>query len=128
MNIENYFLPRATNVNSNGAVREDANTPTMLDSSDDHGDKQGETGNKRARWIAEENRSFQPEWETEFFIEIEDQPTCLICKETISVCKRYNLQRHFKTKHRKSIEARYPMGDERQVIFGRSLGTINYDE
>ena len=37
------------------------------------------------------------------FIESNGKPLCLICQETISVVKEYNLKRHYKSRH----EAKY---------------------
>ena len=34
-----------------------------------------------------------------FFIIHKDKPICLICNETVSVLKEYNLKRHYNTKH-----------------------------
>ena len=37
------------------------------------------------------------------FVESNGKPLCLICQETISVVKEYNLKRHYKSRH----EAKY---------------------
>ena len=37
------------------------------------------------------------------FIESNGKPLCLICQETIFVVKKYNLKRHYKSRH----EAKY---------------------
>ena len=55
------------------------------------------TTNKK-RKLASENRRVQPSWETEYFVvDNDEKPLCLICKETLLVCKLYNVQRHYNT-------------------------------
>lgn len=34
-----------------------------------------------------------------FFIENKGKPLCLICRESVSVFKEYNLKRHYDTQH-----------------------------
>ncbi|XP_045779766.1 general transcription factor II-I repeat domain-containing protein 2-like [Maniola jurtina] len=60
------------------------------------------------RKIADENRSFQEKWEDEFcFISGHKEGTaiCLICRETVVGIKRYNLFRHYTSKHSSFTEA-----------------------
>ena len=55
--------------------------------------------NKKRR-IEDELRVFQTKWtDFYFFIEFNNKPTCLICKESISALKEYNIKRHYETKH-----------------------------
>lgn len=43
---------------------------------------------------------FQEKWERAyFFVEVQSIPTCLICKQSVSVSKEYNLRRHYQTNH-----------------------------
>lgn len=43
---------------------------------------------------------FQEKWERAyFFVEVQNIPTCLICKQSVSVSKEYNLRRHYQTNH-----------------------------
>lgn len=63
------------------------------------------------RKITDENRSFQEKWEEEFcFINGHKEGTaiCLICRETVVGIKRYNLFRHYTSKHSSFTEA-YPL-------------------
>ena len=56
-------------------------------------------GSKK-RKMDSESRKFQKRWENEhFFTEYQGKCVCLICKETITVRKEYNLRRHFQSKH-----------------------------
>ncbi|KAJ1114244.1 hypothetical protein NDU88_002483 [Pleurodeles waltl] len=56
---------------------------------------------KRPRSIQSEHRSFQAAWEEEYlFVEWpKEKATFLLCKEKVNVLKRYNLERHYKTRH-----------------------------
>lgn len=46
------------------------------------------------------NRKFSEAWTSKyFFVEQDSRSTCLICNFTISVCKEYNIKRHYETKH-----------------------------
>ena len=57
---------------------------------------------EKKRKIDEEHRVFQEKWEIKyFFIENKNKPICLICNESISVCKEYNLKRHYEAHHSK---------------------------
>lgn len=60
------------------------------------------------RKITDENRSFQEKWEEEFcFISGYKEGTaiCLLCRETVVGIKRYNLFRHYTSKHSSFTEA-----------------------
>lgn len=57
------------------------------------------------RKIDREGRVFQEKWETAyFFVEVKNIPTCLICKQSVSVSKEYNLRRHYETNHSKNYD------------------------
>ena len=57
----------------------------------------------KQRKIDKECRLFNDEWQTKyFFIECNSVLVCLICNESVSVCKEYNLRRHYDTKHSKT--------------------------
>ena len=54
----------------------------------------------KKRRVEDELRVFQTKWtECYFFIEFNNKPICLICNESISVLKEYNVKRHYETKH-----------------------------
>lgn len=89
----------------------------------------------KKRKVDRENRQFKPEWTDQFcFILPERQnasPTCLICTQTVAVCKVDNIKRHFTTKHG-SFNINFPeKSDQRrqkiatmQSSFNRSVLTI----
>nr|XP_048289733.1 general transcription factor II-I repeat domain-containing protein 2 isoform X3 [Myodes glareolus] len=59
-----------------------------------------ELSNVGKRKIDQEGRVFQEKWERAyFFMEVQNIPTCLICKQSVSVSKEYNLRRHYQTNH-----------------------------
>ena len=59
---------------------------------------------RQKRKYCNENRVFNEQWTMQYlFIESNGKPLCLICQETISVVKEYNLKRHYKSRH----EAKY---------------------
>ncbi|XP_063820200.1 general transcription factor II-I repeat domain-containing protein 2-like [Pseudophryne corroboree] len=46
------------------------------------------------------SRLFNQRWTNlYFFVEIDDKPVCLVCRESLSVLKEYNIKRHYETKH-----------------------------
>ena len=52
------------------------------------------------RTIEHKHRVFNEEWNTQyFFANINNKAICLICQESVSVLKEYNIKRHFTTKH-----------------------------
>ncbi|KAK4881591.1 hypothetical protein RN001_004910 [Aquatica leii] len=54
----------------------------------------------KKRKIDAECRIFNDNWTFKYLIaNIDDKAVCLVCNETISVFKEYNLKRHFSTKH-----------------------------
>ena len=43
---------------------------------------------------------FHKEWEEDyFFVEFKGKPICLICKDSVALSKKCNLERHYKQKH-----------------------------
>ncbi|XP_053410680.1 general transcription factor II-I repeat domain-containing protein 2B isoform X2 [Nycticebus coucang] len=64
-----------------------------------------ELSNVGKRKIDQEGRVFQEKWERAyFFVEVQNIPTCLICKQSVSVSKEYNLRRHYQTNHSKHYD------------------------
>ncbi|XP_012559078.2 general transcription factor II-I repeat domain-containing protein 2A-like [Hydra vulgaris] len=61
------------------------------------------SANKRRRAKTESGRGgriFNPSWTNEYFVmEQNNSIMCLICFEKIAVCKMYNVNRHYTTKH-----------------------------
>ena len=54
----------------------------------------------KKRKVADECRTFQDRWtEQYFFIVRGNKSICLICSDSVSVKKEFNLQRHSTTKH-----------------------------
>ena len=59
----------------------------------------GGTSNEKKRKV---ERAFQDKLSVQyFFIGIAESkiPVCLICNESVSVAKEYNIKRHYETKH-----------------------------
>ncbi|KAM6156733.1 general transcription factor II-I repeat domain-containing protein 2B-like isoform 1-T1 [Erethizon dorsatum] len=64
-----------------------------------------ELSNVGKRKIDQEGRVFQEKWERAyFFVEVQNIPMCLICKQSMSVSKEYNLRRHYQTNHSKHYD------------------------
>lgn len=54
----------------------------------------------KKRKVADEHRHFQEKWKFDYFFTfVKDKAVCLICSETVSTLKEYNLKRHYDTKH-----------------------------
>lgn len=54
----------------------------------------------KKRKISDESRVFQEKWSNSYFcIRVKEKAICLICQESIAVMKKYNLKRHYSTKH-----------------------------
>ncbi|XP_053235137.1 zinc finger protein 397-like isoform X1 [Podarcis raffonei] len=54
----------------------------------------------KKRKIDLECRIFNKKWTHDyFFVELKGMPVCLICGEALSILKKANLQRHYRTKH-----------------------------
>jgi hypothetical protein len=50
--------------------------------------------------IGSANRAFNPEWTNKYLATFtRDKILCLVCQETLSVPKEYNICRHFEAKH-----------------------------
>jgi hypothetical protein len=82
------------------------------------------TSNKK-RKATEENRMFNPDWEHEFLFTMPDKkPVCLLCQNSIAVCKKTNLRRHYTSMHM-DFEKSYPLGakvrEEKIVAIIRNL-------
>jgi len=57
------------------------------------------------RKLDQENRVFQVKWESDYlFTEFKDKPMCLVCLETLSAMKDFNLSRHYNTLHKVKYE------------------------
>ena len=70
--------------------------------------------------VDSENRQFNSEWTQKYlFVFATGKPVCLLCSECISVCKEYNLRRHFKTNHA-NFDTTFPLGSDarHQKILG----------
>lgn len=60
----------------------------------------------KKRKITDECRVFQEKWtDLYFFVNIKNKPVCLVCNESVSVMKEYNLKRHYDTKHSSKMDA-----------------------
>ena len=56
------------------------------------------SANMAKRKVDSENRGFQARWEAEYmFTEVKGKPICLLCGDSVSVMKEYNLRRHYET-------------------------------
>lgn len=54
----------------------------------------------KRRKVDAENRQFNAEWTVKYWvIEVAKKIICLVCRDTISVMKEYNVKRHYMTKH-----------------------------
>lgn len=54
----------------------------------------------RKRSIESAHRLFKEKWEINyFFIQENGKIFCLICRQTISMCKEHNLKRHYESNH-----------------------------
>uniref|UniRef100_A0AAR2KEC7 DUF4371 domain-containing protein n=1 Tax=Pygocentrus nattereri TaxID=42514 RepID=A0AAR2KEC7_PYGNA len=57
----------------------------------------------KKRKVDSENRQFSSVWTDEFCFILPDRanakPTCLLCSQTVAVCKVANIKRHFETRH-----------------------------
>ena len=54
----------------------------------------------KKRKIAEEKRKFNIQWTEKYFVtELCGNVICLICNNKIAVCKEYNINRHYVSKH-----------------------------
>ena len=54
----------------------------------------------KCRGADEEKQVFKDSWtDLYFFVKQKGKPICVICNETVSVNKEFNLKEHHKTKH-----------------------------
>ncbi len=54
----------------------------------------------KKRKISEEMRKFQEKWTNDYlFVEVKNKPICLICLESVSAFKEFNIKRHYTSKH-----------------------------
>ncbi|XP_073672245.1 general transcription factor II-I repeat domain-containing protein 2-like [Paramisgurnus dabryanus] len=59
----------------------------------------------KKRKVDKEGRRFNERWKSEyFFTESQNNCVCLICNETVSVMKEYNVKRHYEAKHANSYQ------------------------
>lgn len=55
---------------------------------------------RKARTLQEENRTFQANWEHDyFFVHYNNKAICLICRDSVANFKGCNLSRHYDTRH-----------------------------
>jgi len=55
---------------------------------------------RKKRKYNDDYRIFNEKWSISyFFIEINRKAVCLVCRETVSVFKEFNIKRHYETKH-----------------------------
>ncbi|KAM9302093.1 general transcription factor II-I repeat domain-containing protein 2B-like [Gastrophryne carolinensis] len=58
------------------------------------------TSPRRGRKVDNENRAFKERWETDYlFVKMKNKPQCLVCYQILSVCKEYNVKRHYVSQH-----------------------------
>ena len=56
----------------------------------------------KKRKVDSKCKKFHTRWETEyFFTEVKGKCVCLICSKSVTVMKKFNMQRYFQTKHKK---------------------------
>ena len=54
----------------------------------------------KKRKIIDCGRIFQDRWTEEyFFVQVNNQPICLICNKVVLEFKEYNIKRHYVTNH-----------------------------
>ncbi|XP_063800779.1 general transcription factor II-I repeat domain-containing protein 2B-like isoform X3 [Pseudophryne corroboree] len=52
------------------------------------------------RKVDSENRMFKERWEMDYlFVKTKNKPQCLVCFQILSVCKEYNVKRHYVSQH-----------------------------
>lgn len=55
---------------------------------------------RKKRKYNDDCRIFNEKWSINyFFIEINGKAVCLVCRETVSVFKEFNIKRHYESKH-----------------------------
>lgn len=77
----------------------------------------------KIRKVDSENRQFLNDWKLQFFFILRESdkiPLCLICQDTVALCKSGNLKRHYDTKHKSGFELKFPLeSNERKAEFER---------
>ena len=59
----------------------------------------------KKRKIPEEKRKFNIQWTEKYFVsELYGKKICLIFNDKISVCKEYNIKRHYASKHKSEYQ------------------------
>jgi hypothetical protein len=54
----------------------------------------------KKRKVGDENRSFNEKWKLDYFFTlVKDKAVCLLCSDSVSVLKEYNIKRHYEAKH-----------------------------
>ena len=87
-------------------------------------DNAGPTDAAKKRKVSDEGRIVQDSWEIDYFIsELKGKPFCLICKQTLAVKKKYNVQRHYETRHPAHIEPSH-QGQLSELAFYRNSKTV----
>ncbi|XP_072115598.1 SCAN domain-containing protein 3-like [Mobula birostris] len=76
--------------------------------------------------VDQENHQLKSDWTDQFCFILPDhanaKPTCLICTQSVAVCKSENLKRHFNTVHAASFNANYPAkSDQRKQKFANMI-------
>eukprot|EP00079_Xenopus_tropicalis_P019879 XP_012810096.1 PREDICTED: general transcription factor II-I repeat domain-containing protein 2-like [Xenopus tropicalis] len=70
----------------------------------------------RKRKVDGEGRQFNDKWENEYmFVLREGKPVCILCYETVSVMKEYNIRRHFDTKHNVKY-GKYTLEEKHKIV------------
>lgn len=58
----------------------------------------------KRRKVDDECRVFNAQWTSDyFFVQSNGKALCLVCQETVSVLKEYNIRRHYDTNHREKM-------------------------
>ena len=72
----------------------------------------------KKRKVDQENRQFKAEWTDNFCFILPDhvnaKPMCLICMQSVAVCKAENMKRHFNTMHSASFTSNYPANSDQR--------------
>ena len=80
---------------------------------------------KKRRFDYSGKRAFGAAWEHEYFFcyrEHDQKAMCLICRESVADLKRYNVKRHYDSKHKKCFDGAYVGKDERMKEFKKRFG------
>ena len=83
-------------------------------------------GEKKRHFDYSGKRAFDAAWELEYFFcyrEHDQKAMCLICRESVADLKRYNVNRHYDSKHKKCFDGAYVGKDERMKEFKKRFHT-----